>query len=180
MVQKNRRLTRTVVALGVTAATLTGCGAVGDSKVLTAEEVTQQKPERDRKDGDRKGEARKHANRKNQVPARSSATNADLDAYVAAGEKYLDEMFGGSFEKLYSEIDVVPVYPNGVEYDYTFRTAVDPAGAKTHLDGQAPTLRTQARTVVIPEMERMGFAGPSVTYTYRNPDGSVVWTRSFS
>jgi hypothetical protein len=180
VVQKNRRLTRTVVALGVAAATLTGCSAVDEATVLTAEEVAQQKRESDRKDGDRKGEARKQANRKKQAPARSSATSADLDAYVAAGEEYLDEMFGGSFEKLYSEIDLVPVYPNGIEYDYTFRTAVDPAGAKTQLDAQAPTLRTQARTMVIPEMERMGFAEPSVTYTYRNPDGSVVWTRSFS
>ena len=58
--------------------------------------------------------------------------------------------------------------------------ALDPALAKPQLDKQAPTLRTQARTVVFPEMESLGFASPSVTYTYRNPDGSVVWTRTFS
>ena len=34
--------------------------------------------------------------------------------------------------------------------------------------------------MVIKGQESLGFASPSVTYTYRNPDGSVVWTRTFS
>ena len=84
------------------------------------------------------------------------------------------------FDELYSEIGIVPVYPNGIEYDYTFRAAVDPATAKRQLALQAPTLRTQARTVIIPEMEQQGFADPTVAFTYRNPDGSVVWSRTFS
>ena len=41
---------------------------------------------------------------------------------------------------------------------------VDPALALARLDTQAPTLRTQARTVVVPEMERLGV---------RRPDGGL-------
>ncbi|TGN63648.1 hypothetical protein EXE59_06550 [Nocardioides eburneiflavus] len=165
------------VALFFTVATLSACSSMTDGgTTITADELAQQEEEPH-------GAGAKHQQqrqRKKKTSARSTATNADLDAYVASAEKALREMFGGTFRKIYSEIDIVPVYPNGIAYDYTFRAAVDPALARPQLDRQAPTLRTQARTVVVPEMERMGFASPTVTYTYRNPDGSVVWTRRFS
>ena len=91
-----------------------------------------------------------------------------------------DDFGGAAFEKLYSKIDIVPVYPSGIEYDYTFRRAVDPTLAAPELDRQGSTLRAQSRAVVIPEMEKFGFVDATVTFTYRNPDGSVVWTRTFS
>lgn len=161
------------VALFFTVATLSACSSMTDGgTTITADELTQEE--------EPQGVGAKQQQRKKKASARSTATNADLDAYVASAEKALREMFGGTFRKIYSEIDIVPVYPNGIEYDYTFRAAVDPALAGPQLDRQAPTLRTQARTVVVPEMESMGFASPTVTYTYRNPDGSVVWTRTFS
>ena len=161
------------VALFFTVATLSACSSMTDGgTTITADELTQEE--------EPQGVGAKQQQRKKKASARSTATNADLDAYVASAEKALREMFGGTFRKIYSEIDIVPVYPNGIEYDYTFRAAVDPALAGPQLDRQAPTLRTQARTVVVPEMESMGFASPTVTYTYRNPDGAVVWTRTFS
>ena len=183
MVTNGHALTRMVVTLCAMVATLSACGAMDDGgATITAEEVAQQeaqeKSQRDAQQENSQKAAQKQ--KKDEAPARSTATDAELDAYVAAAEKALRQMFGDSFKKIYSELNIVPVYPNGIEYDYTFRAAVDPALALPQLDTQAPTLRTQARTVVVPEMERLGFADPTVTYTYRNPDGSVVWTRTFS
>lgn len=175
MVQKGR-VARTVVALCVSVATLSACGSTGDAGSDAGadgqeQEVVQEQP--------RKQEARPE--RKKQQGSRPAATDADLDAYVASAEKTMRQMFGGAaFEKLYSEIDIVPVYPSGIEYDYTFRRAVDPTLAEPELDRQTSTLRAQSRAVVIPEMEKVGFADPTVTFTYRNPGGAVVWTRTFS
>jgi hypothetical protein len=174
VIDRGRRGARMFVALFFTVATLSACSSMTDGgTTITADELTQE--EEPQGVG-----AKQQQRKKKKASARSTATNADLDAYVASAEKALREMFGGTFRKIYSEIDIVPVYPNGIEYDYTFRAAVDPALAGPQLDRQAPTLRTQARTVVVPEMESMGFASPTVTYTYRNPDGAVVWTRTFS
>jgi hypothetical protein len=193
MVTNGHPLTRMVVALCAMVATLSACGAMDDGgTTITAEEVAQQEAqkrsqrdapqEKPKKAAQKKAAQKKAADKKekDEAPARSTASHAELDAYVAAAETALRQMFGDSFKKIYSEMDIVPVHPNGIEYDYTFRAAVDPALALPQLDNQAPTLRTQARTVVVPEMERLGFADPTVTYTYRNPDGSVVWTRTFS
>ena len=183
MVTNGHALTRMVVASCAMVATLSACGAMDDGRdTITAEEVAQEEAQKTSQRDAQQEKPQRDAQKqeKDEAPAGSTATNAELDAYVAAAEKALRQMFGDSFKKIYSELNIVPVYPNGIEYDYTFRVAVDPALAPARLDTQAPTLRTQARTVVVPEMERMGFADPTVTYTYRNPDGSVVWTRTFS
>lgn len=192
--QKSHRLVRIVVALGATIATLSACGSSsGGGATITADEIREQESQtaaqqeveqtsapEEEPQAKPKPKPKAKPKPKPEPEVGSTATNADLDAYVAAGEKALDEMFGDAFEKIYSEIDIVPVYPNGIAYDYTFRVAVDPAAAAPQMDAQEATLRTQARTVVIPEMKRQGFANPTVTYTYRNPDGSVVWSRTVS
>lgn len=184
MVTNRHALTRMVVALGAIAATLSACGAMDDGgATITAEEVAQQEAQQksDRDARQEKPQKAAQKERKDEAPARSTATNADLDAYVASAEKTMRQLFGGAaFEKLYSKIDIVPVYPSGIEYDYTFRRAVDPTLAAPELDRQGSTLRAQSRAVVIPEMEKFGFVDATVTFTYRNPDGSVVWTRTFS
>ncbi|MGF9762171.1 hypothetical protein AAII07_44040 [Microvirga sp. 0TCS3.31] len=183
MITNGHPLTRMAVALCAMVATLSACGATDDGgTTVTAEEVAQQEAQKKSQQDAQQEKPQKAAQeqKKDEAPARSTATDAELDAYVDAAEKALRQMFGDSFKKIYSELNIVPVYPNGIEYDYTFRAAVDPAVALVQLDTQAPTLRTQTRTVVVPEMERLGFADPTVTYTYRNPDGSVVWTRTFS
>ena len=115
-------------------------------------------------------------------PAETEDTEADapsredLDAYVAAGERSLDSILGPSLKKLYSSVDIEPVYPNGIEYVYVFRDAVDVARASKALKDQASVLRSSYRSQILPEMEGLGFEDPTVTWTYRNPDGTTIWT----
>ena len=73
-------------------------------------------------------------------------------------------------------MDIEPVYPNGIEYVYVFRDAVDVARASKALKDQASVLRSSYRSQILPEMEGLGFEDPTVTWTYRNPDGTTIWT----
>ena len=73
-----------------------------------------------------------------------------------------------------------PRYPSGIEYIYVFRDAIDVTAGATRLDTQLPLLKAAFRTQVKPEMSRLGFFRPSATWTYVNPDGTVVWSHTLS
>ena len=103
-------------------------------------------------------------------------SRADLDAYVTAGERAMESMLGPGLKKLYESVDIEPVYPDGIEYVYVFKKEVDAVRGSTALKKQTPVLRASSRTQIVPEMKRLGFDDPSVTWTYRNPDGSTIWT----
>jgi hypothetical protein len=110
---------------------------------------------------------------------RREPSKADLDAYVSAGRRGLKSMLGPSLKKVYSTIQVEPVYPSGIKYVYVFRNQVDVAQAAKQLKTQAPVLKAAFHTQVASEMKRLGFAHPSATWTYMNSDGSLIWTRTF-
>jgi hypothetical protein len=109
-----------------------------------------------------------------------SVPKAVLDAYVAKAKQGMKAAFGGSFKKIYSSIDIQPVYPDGIKYVYVFKNTVDPTLGAKYIDHTAPVLKTTFRTQVAPEMRKLGIAHPTVTWRYVNPDGSLVWTRTFS
>jgi hypothetical protein len=109
-----------------------------------------------------------------------SVPKAVLDAYVSNAKQHMKSAFGGSFKKIYSSIDIQPVYPDGIKYVYVFKNTVDPTVGAKYLDKSVPVLKATFRTQVAPEMKRLGIAHPSVTWRYVDPDGSLVWTRTFS
>jgi hypothetical protein len=103
-----------------------------------------------------------------------------LDSYVASANRGLKAAFGSSLKKVYSSIDIQPVYPDGIRYVYVFKNTVDPTVGAKYIDHTVPVLKSTFSTQVAPEMKKLGIAHPTVTWRYVNPDGSVVWTRTFS
>ena len=110
----------------------------------------------------------------------SSPSKADLDAFVAQGRQALKSMMSDSMRQTYSSIKIKPDYPSGITYVYVFRKAVDPGTAKSQLDKSASILEETFKKSVGPALESQGFAEPTVTWTYQNPDGTVVWSKTFS
>jgi hypothetical protein len=108
-----------------------------------------------------------------------SPSKALLDEYVAQSQKQLDTQLADAFKNLYSDISIRPSYPSGVEIVYVFKQAVSPSVATDSLNQSAPILRKTFTTLMAPEMKTLGFAHPSATWTYRNPDGSLVWTITY-
>jgi hypothetical protein len=70
------------------------------------------------------------------------------------------------------------VYSSGIGYVYTYKNHVDPAQGATYFSKQVPILKATFRTQVAPELKRLGFAHPSVTWTYVTPDCSLIWTHT--
>jgi hypothetical protein len=107
-------------------------------------------------------------------------SKADLDAYVATVQRGMKSSIGSSVKKVYSSIRTEPVYPSGIKYVYVFKNQVDVSKGAQYLDTQLPLLKAAFRTQVAPEMKRVGFAHPSATWTYVNPDGTLIWTHTVS
>ena len=155
-----RRLVHMATAAIIGAATLSGCA---DSTSETA----SQAPTED------------HGGVAESEPASSdspSKADPDLDAYAAAAERALQSMLPANYKEIYSSVRVQPVYPDGIEYVYTYREPVDAAQAAVQIDSQLPLLKAAFRTQIVPEMRQHGWANPSARWSYLNPDGTVVWT----
>jgi len=149
--------------------------AVALAAVLTLGVVTGCAPS-DIRDG---GQAGAPAEREDQVdPTNDAPSDADLDAYAAKVTRAANKQFG-SFNGMYSEIRVDPVYPNSIEYVYVFAKPVVATAVAMNAAKFKPTLQTMFDTAIAPEMEALGFSDPTATYKYLNPDGSLVWTHTF-
>jgi len=79
----------------------------------------------------------------------------------------------------YSAVELVAVPPSAVAYVFTYAAPTDPVGAGAYFDSMRPTLQGTADAQVFPAMTAVGIQSPSVTYTYLNPDGSLVWSATF-
>ncbi|GAB3763298.1 hypothetical protein GCM10027600_08620 [Nocardioides ginsengisegetis] len=88
----------------------------------------------------------------------------------------MQSMLPANASKIYASIRVKPVYPDGIEFVYVYREPVDASRVAHYLDTQVPLLKATFRTQIAPEMKRNGWTTPSATWTYDNPDGTVVWT----
>ena len=106
-------------------------------------------------------------------------SKADLDAFVAQGRQALKSMMTKEMSKTFSSIKIKPDYPSGITYVYVFRQAVDPDTAAKQLDASAAMLKGTFTQTVGPALESQGFADPTATWTYANPDGTVVWTKTY-
>lgn len=111
--------------------------------------------------------------------AADAPSKADLDAFTTAVEQQVKKQYG-TFNGVYSKISVDPVYPSGIEYVYDYAKPVDAKAAAQAIAKSAATLKTSFDTQIAPELESKGFSDPSAKFTYRNPDGTVIWTRTFS
>jgi hypothetical protein len=81
----------------------------------------------------------------------------------------------------FSDAQVNALPPSTMEYRYVYAAAITAnlTDVEAYFDSMVPTLQTTVDTQVFPAMVKAGIQAPRVTYTYVNPDGSVVWTHTF-
>lgn len=170
MTQIFRRIAVAAAATAVAGLILTGCSSKDDAEETTtapavtasAEEVVTEEPT----------EAPE--------PAGSGSQAEILDAFVAEARAEVEsqvDMFGGT----YSDITLTAENGNTMVYTYTFTEAIDPALAADGFDSTSEMLKSAAQSLLIPSLQAVGVTdNPQVTYTYLNPDGSVIWTATYA
>ena len=159
------------VAVFVAVAVLSGCGGPSETTSAGASETTSASPS-ETTSATQTGAPVEHS-------TNSTSSDQALDEYVAEAQRQVRSSFG-SFNGAYSKIRIKAVHPNGIKYLYVFSKSVDPSRAAEQLDTMAPTLRTMFKTVIAPALQAQGFAHPTATFAYFNPDGSRLWARTFS
>jgi len=110
--------------------------------------------------------------------AHGSAARAKLDAVVAQGQLALDSMLTDAMKKVYSDVRIEADYPSGVTYLYTFRNTV-PAGTAQGLEAQSSQFEGLFTNTLAPALEMQGLTHTSATFTFKNPDGSVIWSHTY-
>jgi hypothetical protein len=105
-------------------------------------------------------------------------SKAELKAYVGSAQKQMKATYGDMFDKTYSSMRIEPDYPHGIEYVYVYKRPVDAPRVVDYLETTVPLLKKVVRTQVAPELERLGIAEPTVTWTYRNSDETLIWKRT--
>lgn len=102
-----------------------------------------------------------------------------LDAFVAEQQAAIPAVMDAS-PGTYSEVRIEGVAPSTIVFTYVYAEAVDAAAAAEYLDGMVETLQAACDSQVFPAMTDAGLTGPQATYTYLNPDGSEIWTHTFT
>lgn len=117
---------------------------------------------------------------------RDSAAQADdashqaLDAYVDAERATIPAYLAESPD-LYTDVSIEPEYPSGIVFTYVYAEALDQGAAAKYFDNLRDTMQDLCDNQVFPAMEKAGVTGDlSVTYTYANPDGTQLWTGTFT
>lgn len=152
-----------LVVLGAALA-LAGCSSGGSDAPedgAASSAATVQKPEREAPEED---------------VAEDSGT---LDAFVAEQQAAIPAVMDAS-PGTYSEVRIEGVAPSTVVFTYVYAEAVDATAAAEYLDGMVETLQAACDSQVFPAMTDAGLTDPQATYTYLNPDGSEIWTHTFT
>ena len=110
--------------------------------------------------------------------ARGSAARTRLDAVAAQTQVAMESLLNNGLDAFYSSVRVQPDYPSGFIFTFVLRQKV-PAGAVSQIEAQAAQFQSNFSSTLAPALASKGFANPTATFTFKNPDGSVVWTRTF-
>ena len=110
-------------------------------------------------------------------PLADAASSVALDLYVLSERAALANMGG---LEMYAGAEVEAVYPSTVKFTYVYAEPIDPATAATYFDTMSSTLEELCTSVVFPAMEQTGVVNPAVTYGYYNPDGSLIWEKTYT
>ena len=107
-------------------------------------------------------------------------TNADLDRIIDEINSQKD-MIMDSAPGMYTDVRGVAEYPSTVIYEYVYAEAVDPSAAEAGFEQLSSTLQELSDSTLLPEMEKAGITdNPQVTYRYLNPNGDLVWEKTYS
>lgn len=77
------------------------------------------------------------------------------------------------FEDVYSDFTVTGEGDDTLVYTYTFRKQMDPAAARTSIEGTRASLEAVA-TTISDEMTAAGVEGPRIRWAYDNADGKEI------
>jgi len=176
MLTKTMRAGATSLTALALALSLTACGSDDPDTAATTEPTTQAAtpepttPEAEPTTAEEKA---------TEETAAASPEEA-LDQYIALEQQQLDAA-GDALQEIYSEVTIVPEYPNTAVFTYTYAQPVDGQAAATELDAMAGELKELCETAVFPAMESMG-VGPAqaATYIYKNADGTEIWSQTFT
>jgi hypothetical protein len=110
----------------------------------------------------------------------AASSQAALDAYVALERAAIPSIFESTGD-VYTDITIDPEYPATIVYTYTYAETLDPVASAAYFDEQIPTLQDVCESAVFPAMAFSGVEGTRhATFVYLNPDGSTIWTYTFS
>ena len=161
-----RRIAVAAAATAVAGLVLAGCSSSDDAEATTAAPVTTAAQEAT--------EAPVVETETAEEPADASSSGA-LQAYVDAVRPQLE----GMTDPTYESTEIHAVGEDTLEYVYTFAEPQDVALMAEGFESMSGMLEAGA-DMVIPEMERNGVVNAKVTYTYLNPDGSLIWSRTYA
>ncbi len=105
--------------------------------------------------------------------------NAALDTFVAQQQSSIPAILETS-PGTYSDASIEAIQPGTVEFGYVYAQQMDPAASASAFETMIPTLQDVCDTQVFPAMQAAGITEPSVVYMYTNPDGSEVWSHTFT
>lgn len=115
--------------------------------------------------------------------ASTESSAAALEAFVAVTREETEaslESMGEAFGDMFSDISIDAVPPHTLVYTYTYAMELDREATIEGLDASSDSLAAGADLV----MQGMAATGvtpeQAVTYTYLNPDGSELWTRTYN
>lgn len=135
----------------------------------TSKPPAKQKPENP-------ADSKAHSNQGHQKG--STLSRAQLDHVVARAQRSIDAMITGQLKKVYSDIHLEADYPDGVALTYVFRQQL-PSSAGTSIAGQSDTFQQVFTDTIAPGLEMAGLTHPRGTFTFKNPDGSVIWSHTY-
>lgn len=168
-----RRIAVAAATTAVAGLILTGCSSSDDSEETTsAPVVTSSAPEVVTEEPTETAEPAE--------PADSGSQADKLDAFIEQARAEIEgqvDSFGGT----YSDISLTAENGNTMVYTYTFAEPIDAALAAESFDSSSELLESTAQNMLIPALESIGVTdNPQVTYTYLNPDGSVIWSQTYA
>jgi hypothetical protein len=170
MTQIFRRIAVAAAATAVAGLILTGCSSKDDAEETTSAPAVTTSAEAPVTEEPTEAPE----------PADSGSQAEKLDAFIEEARAEVEsqvDMFGGT----YSDISLSSANGNTLVYTYTFAEPIDAAVAAESFDSMSDMLKGPAENMLIPALEMAGVTdNPQVTYTYLNPDGSVIWTKTYS
>ncbi len=108
-----------------------------------------------------------------------TAQIAALEAYAQAERDSVASIFD-LYPGVYDSVEVFTAPTGSLSFEYTYTQAMDKDAALEYFEGIKDQLMAQSNQTVFPAMRVFDINGPlDVTYTYLNPDGTLLWEHTF-
>lgn len=151
-----RRLTMKAAALAMTAIATLGLASCGSQETLPQSAETSSEA----------------------ATEETAEKEGPLEKYVELEKEALPGLKEQT-KKIYSDILIEAESPSTVHFKYIHLEQQDAKEFGAKLDESAAELQDTVTTKVAPAMRSLGVKDPQVTYSYLNPDGTEIWSKTF-